>query len=180
MSDVSAYETGNYLELKNLLNDLVVTIILQTDQIKIMFKVKTVTTRFGIKAPDDAKIVLTKPMDIRRRGQEMKMVIGGQELRASNPEDVLIKLVAKAHLLKTELETGTVTSIKGFAVKYEMDHGDAKNLIPVSFLAPSIIEDILTGYQPVDLTARRLKYLSNLPISWTDQRQFLGFHQHHL
>ena len=103
------------------------------------------------------------------------MVIGGLESKPSSPDPALIKLIAKAHLLKTELEDGTVDSIKAFAAKHKIDHGDAKNLIPLSYLAPSIVEDILSGHQPADLTARRLKYLSNLPSNWTDQRQFLGF-----
>jgi len=98
-------------------------------------------------------------MTIRRRGQEMKMVIGGLESKPSNPDNALIKLIAKAHLLKAELEDGTIDSIKTFAAN----------------LAPSIVEDILSGHQPTDLTARRLKYLSNLPTGWADQRQFLGF-----
>ena len=103
------------------------------------------------------------------------MMIGGLESKPSNTDPALIKLIAKAHLLKSELEDETVDSIKAFAAKHKIDHGDAKNLIPLSYLAPSIVEDILSGHQPTDLTARRLKYLSNLPTDWTDQRQFLGF-----
>jgi len=90
-------------------------------------------------------------------------VIGGLERKPSNPDLALIKLIAKAHLLKSELEDGTVDSIKAFATKHNIDHGDAKNLIPLSYLAPSIVEDILSGHQPEDLTARKLKYLSSLP-----------------
>ncbi len=52
------------------------------------------------------------------------------------------------------LETGKATSIKNFATKQGIDHGDAKKLLPVSYLAPSIVEDILAGSQPADLTAQ--------------------------
>lgn len=73
-----------------------------------------------------------------------------------------------------------MNSIKTFAEKYGFDHGDAKNLAPLSFLAPTIVEDILAGRQPIDLNARNLKYVSNLPFDWNDQRQFLGFNSQFL
>jgi hypothetical protein len=88
----------------------------------------------------------------------------------------LIRLIAKAHLLKNEIETGAVRSIKEFAEKYSVDHGDAKNLIPLSYLAPGIIEAIYNGSQPSKLTTSRLKSVANrLPIRWNEQRQVLGF-----
>ncbi len=45
----------------------------------------------------------------------------------------------------------------------------------LAFLAPDIVQAILEGRQPVDLTAARLMRLSNLPASWEDQRRLLGF-----
>jgi hypothetical protein len=37
------------------------------------------------------------------------------------------------------------------------------------------VEAILSGNQPVELTARHLKRLKPLPPSWPDQRRLLGF-----
>ena len=67
-------------------------------------------------------------------------------------------------------------SIKEYAEEQRMDHGDVKNLIPLSYLAPSIIEDILAGHQPADLTALRMKQVArHLPHLWSEQRKHLGF-----
>lgn len=162
-------------KLKGMLNDLIKHITLSTTEITISFNPDYISEALGIDFSEGTTLALTKPMTIRRRGQEMKMVIGGDVQQPLEPDHVLIKLIAKAHLLKTELESGVVTSIKDFSIKHQMDHGDAKNLVPLAYLAPSIIEDILQGRQPVDLTARRLKYMSGLPLSWQDQRQCLGF-----
>lgn len=41
--------------------------------------------------------------------------------------------------------------------------------------APDIVEAILDGKQPVELTAEKLKRLRLLPKSWEEQRQLLGF-----
>ncbi|MCK5713320.1 MAG: hypothetical protein KAI25_11425 [Hyphomicrobiaceae bacterium] len=45
----------------------------------------------------------------------------------------------------------------------------------LAHLAPDIVEQILEGKQPVDLTVERLRSLVPLPPSWNDQRERLGF-----
>ena len=40
--------------------------------------------------------------------------------------------------------------------------------------APDIVESILRGRQPVELTVLRLKRIG-LPLSWIEQRRLLGF-----
>jgi hypothetical protein len=49
------------------------------------------------------------------------------------------------------------------------------SLLPLGLLAPDIVEAILAGHQPIELTASRLKRLRELPISWKEQRRVLGF-----
>lgn len=129
---------------------------------------------FELSSSKDIKVV--REVTIRRRWQEMKLVIGSLETNMRNRNETLIKLVAKAHLLRTELEAQNVSSIREFADQHNIDHADAKNLIPLCYLAPSIIEDLMAGHQPVDLNARRLKSIAyHLPIDWSEQRQVLGF-----
>jgi len=114
-------------------------------------------------------------MTVKRRGHEMKIIIGGQSQQASNRDPALIRLVAKAHLLRLHLETGKATSIKEFAQAHNIDHADAKRMLPLGFLAPDIVEAILLGQQPLDLTTLALKNGYKLPIPWSDQRAQLGF-----
>ena len=42
-----------------------------------------------------------------------------------------------------------------------------------TFLSPELVEVILHGRQPVELTATRLTEL-DLPLNWTDQRSLLA------
>ena len=44
-----------------------------------------------------------------------------------------------------------------------------------AYLAPDIIEAIIDGRHPPQLTANKLVRIKNLPISWADQREYLGF-----
>ena len=47
--------------------------------------------------------------------------------------------------------------------------------IKLAFLAPDIVETILQGHQPVELTAFGLKRSRHLPVCWQEQRELLGF-----
>ena len=125
---------------------------------------------------EDSHPCIIEPMTLRRRGQEVKMVLGEREEPISNPDDALILLVARAALLREQLEAGQVTSISEFADRNGLHHSDAKKLGSLGYLAPSIVEDILNGQQPAELTARDLHRMTDLPLCWSLQRQRLGFH----
>jgi len=113
-------------------------------------------------------------IQIKRRGHEMKMVIGGASLQ-TNIDNKLIKLVAQAHVLRAGLIDGSIGSIIEFADQMNIHHADAKRLIPLGYLAPRIIEDILNGQQPAELTVSRLRRVNDLPLLWSEQRTFLGY-----
>lgn len=162
-------------ELKVMLNDLIKQITLRSDEITISFNPDYLSRALSIDLPEGALITLSKPVTIRRRGQEMKMVIGGEEQQSLMPDPALIKIVAKAHLLKAGLESGEISSIKDFASEHGLDHADAKRMLPLGSLALDIVERILAGTQPKDLTALKLKNGYDLPVLWAEQRAYLGF-----
>ncbi|MFM9943225.1 MAG: hypothetical protein ACKVP7_27470 [Hyphomicrobiaceae bacterium] len=50
------------------------------------------------------------------------------------------------------------------------------SLMRLSYLAPPMVDDILSGRQPRELSAKRLMKLSiDLPLDWASQRSFLRF-----
>ncbi len=61
------------------------------------------------------------------------------------------------------------------AKHHGVDRTDVGRGIPLSFLAPDIVEAILDGSQPTEMTAARLKRVRDLPLSWAEQREILGF-----
>jgi site-specific DNA recombinase len=48
-----------------------------------------------------------------------------------------------------------------------------RRLIGFAFLSPELVDAILQGRQPVELTATRLTEL-DLPLDWTEQRKLLA------
>ena len=48
-------------------------------------------------------------------------------------------------------------------------------MIRLAFLAPAIIESLVEGRQPPELTAQLLSTSGDLPLSWPAQEQLLGF-----
>ena len=168
-------KSATHLTLKSIYNELITSVTLETGQLCITFNTQGFEEHISTELTGDTLICLVKPMTIRRRGQEMKMVIGGQIPKTTNPDPVLINLVTKAHVLRTGLESGSIASIKDFGRTHRINHADAKRMLPLAYLAPDIVKSILTGNQPEDLTVLRLKNGYDLPILWSEQRAYLGF-----
>jgi hypothetical protein len=70
---------------------------------------------------------------------------------------------------------GKSTSVHDLARQLGVDRTLLNRALPLAFLAPDIIEAILVGQQPPELTVTRLKRLDPVPIRWADQRKALGF-----
>jgi len=54
-----------------------------------------------------------------------------------------------------------------------MNHRYVDKVLRCAFLAPDIVEAILDGRQPPDLSFAKL--ISNLPLDWAQQREQFGF-----
>lgn len=121
----------------------------------------------------DSEFVLEIPINFKRRGVEMKLVMASGE--APTPDPFVLDLVAQARGWLNQLRTGDVRSARHLARRVGVDPGDLSCILPLAFLAPDIIEAILDGNQSIDLTATRRKRLPQLPLAWSEQRELLGF-----
>ena len=124
--------------------------------------------------PDDA-IELTIPFTLKRRGVEAKLILDSDDhAQPPNLDPALIKAVARAYVWNRKLMTGEVKSIRALAGTTGLTRPYVKRLLKLAFLSPDIIEMILTGRQPVDLTTQRLTKFSKIPGSWAEQRIAFG------
>ncbi len=121
---------------------------------------------------DAQRITTTRPLLLRKRGVETKLVLG--EVERAQPDPALVRLLADAHDWMQKLRDGTFPSIRALARDLDLDHRHVARTLPLAFLAPDIVTAIVEGRQPVGLTVTTLKRIDELPARWKDQRIALG------
>ncbi len=114
------------------------------------------------------------PIQLKRRGIEVKLVIQTPHDAPSLPDTKLVSLLADAHRWVDDLAKGRAISVRDLAQQNDRDPSEVSRTLPLAFLAPDIVDAILDGRQPLDLTPHQLKRLV-LPRRWDDQRCRLGF-----
>jgi energy-coupling factor transporter ATP-binding protein EcfA2 len=92
----------------------------------------------------------------------------------SRPDAALIKAVAPAQRWFNDLVNGCSQSFAQIGKAEAYSERYVSRLMPLAFLAPDIVEAILAGTQPVDLTADTLTR-RDLPLSWSEQKSLFGF-----
>jgi hypothetical protein len=88
---------------------------------------------------------------------------------------VLIKVVAQARRWWDDIVAQRFPTVRALARAYDKDERYVARLLPLAFLAPSIVEAILAGRQPAELTAQDLVTLRELPVEWSAQQTTLAF-----
>jgi site-specific DNA recombinase len=125
---------------------------------------------------DDETQILSVPVRLRRAGREIRMVIDGTaSFSAAKPDARLIKLLLRARRFNATLAQGEGLPFAALAQREGVSRSYFTRLVRLSYLAPDIIQAILDGRQPLDLTAEKLLEHSRLPLAWHDQRTVLGF-----
>ncbi len=87
----------------------------------------------------------------------------------------MIAAVAQGRTWLAQIRGGEVQSVRDLAERHGVNQGDVSRILPLGLLAPDIVEAILAGRQPIELTAKQLKRIRDLPLSWAEQRRVLGF-----
>jgi DNA invertase Pin-like site-specific DNA recombinase len=121
----------------------------------------------------DDLVHLEAPIELRRRGVEGKLVLSSSPVGA--PDEKLIALLTRSCRWVDQLATGDVRAVGEIAARDHLDVGDVSRFLPLAFLAPDIVDAIVTGRHPTELTAEALRKACPIPYSWQDQRRRLGF-----
>ena len=72
------------------------------------------------------------------------------------------------------LDRGNYDSIREMCRGEQLSEGYVRRLLPLSYLAPDIVESILDGKQPPSLDLKHFT-VTELPLSWRQQRILLGY-----
>jgi site-specific DNA recombinase len=91
----------------------------------------------------------------------------------SKTKPPLLKALARAHAWYQRVLIGEVFDQRALARQAGLTERYVGKVFPCAFLAPDIVESILEGRQPGDLTFAKLA--EGIPLSWAEQRQRFGF-----
>jgi hypothetical protein len=88
-------------------------------------------------------------------------------------DEALIKALVRAHRWRRKIESGRAKSITDLAEQEGVTDAYVCRLLPLTCLAPDIVEAILDGRQPRGL--RLAELMGNGPLNWNEQRMNWGF-----
>jgi hypothetical protein len=118
------------------------------------------------------------PVRLQRRGGR-KLIMTPERVaapgRKPNRDETLVKALVRAHRWRRRIESGRAKSITDLAEQEGVTDAYVCRLVPLTCLAPDIVEAILDGRQPKGL--RLAEMLGNAPVSWEEQRRAFGFRQ---
>jgi len=92
--------------------------------------------------------------------------------RKPSRDDTLIKALMRAHRWRRRIESGAARSITDLAEQEGVTDAYVCRLLPLTCLAPDLVEAILDGRQPKGL--RLVEMLGNGPLDWNEQRRAWG------
>jgi hypothetical protein len=121
-------------------------------------------------------ITVRVPMAIRRRGGRKVIVspdgsvLPGAARHATTTADpALLKALGRAFRWRRMLEDGRYASVSEIAMTEKIDRGYAGSILRLTLLAPDIVEAIVEGKQPPEMTLPAL--LEAWPVQWDGQRR---------
>jgi hypothetical protein len=114
------------------------------------------------------------PMRLQRRGGRKLIVTpeGATPTPKPRRDEALIKALVRAHRWRRKIESGQAKSITDLAEQEGVTDAYVCRLLPLTCLAPDIVEAMLDERQPKGLTLSEM--LGNGPLAWEEQRTAWG------
>ena len=128
------------------------------------------SNKLGVPKADlfEDALVFNKLFQLRKRGVETKLVLGGIQVE---PDQTLIRNIVAAQKWFEAIRQGK--TIEQIAKDAELTKPRILQMMDHAFLAPDIVKKIAAGKQPVGLTSEWLQR-NALPIDWQEQRQVIA------
>ena len=115
-------------------------------------------------------LTITITSHLLRCGRQVKLILGNDSNETATPIPQLVAMVAKTRRWFEGLKSGRYPTIKDIALEEKCDKSYVGRLLSIAFLAPDIVERVLTGNHSSTLTPERLRKASPLPLGWEEQR----------
>ena len=123
----------------------------------------------------DAIVTRFIPLQLKRRGAELRLVISGAPIQRPKVDLALLKALGRARRWFDQLSSGEAASLAAIASREGITVRYVARLIRLAFLAPPLVEMIAQGRQPAELTAEMMTRRTVLPLAWSAQKRVLAF-----
>lgn len=111
------------------------------------------------------------PFRVVKRGGRKEMQLPEGAAQPRKPDNTLIKALARAFRWKRMLETGEYATIADLAEREGIAAPYLNRTMRLAQLAPDLVEAILDGRQPRDLTLEAMR--GQIPEEWSKQVEAL-------
>jgi hypothetical protein len=122
--------------------------------------------------PIPETVTIHVPFRIIKRGGRKEMLLPANAPIQRRPDDALVKALARAFRWKRMLDSGDFSTIAELAVREGIAATYLTRVLRLTQLAPDLVDAVLDGRQPHDLTLESLR--QPLPEDWTKQRRALS------
>jgi hypothetical protein len=86
----------------------------------------------------------------------------------------IMKAIVRAHQWREGILSGDISSSTPVKTRFDIRGEYLRRVLGCAFLAPDILEAMLDGHLPANLTLKKLTR-RRLPLDWAEQRIQLGF-----
>lgn len=151
-------------------------VALAQDQITLSVSTAGLASALGSPNTDHNLPMLVLPIatELRRCGKGKRVIIG--EAMAETIDPTLVRLIQDAFAIRNAVLADTRETLNEITARRGKSNGYLTALMRLTYLAPSIIGDILRGRQPPELSAKGLLRTSaSLPLDWSSQHVHLRF-----
>lgn len=121
--------------------------------------------------PAPETVTIHVPFRLVKRGGRKEMQLPEGAAQARKPDNTLIKALARAFRWKRMLETGEYATIADLADREGIAAPYLTRTMRLAQLAPDLVEAILDGRQPRDLTLEAMR--GQIPEEWSKQVEAL-------
>jgi len=127
-------------------------------------------------SPDGRTLTVRVPITFKTRGGR-KLVISPDGVPSwaaprARIDNTMVKALARAFRWRQLIERGIYATVAEIAAAEKINPSYVSRVLRLTLLAPDIVETILDGRQPAELTMAAL--LKPFPVAWGEQRRLLG------
>jgi len=127
-------------------------------------------------SPDGRTLTIQVPMTFKTRGGRKLMISPDGAPSWAKPrtriDSTMVKALARAFRWRQLMEIGVYTTIEEIAAAEKINTSYVSRILRMTLLAPEIIEMIVDGRQPMELTLAKLT--KPFPVDWKQQVMLFG------